>query len=167
MTFDKDPLRVVVGATGGAGSSLVRTLACAGVRVRAVTRSLPPGLPAGVEAAPADALDLARLCEVCKGAAVVYNCVNPPFTQWHALFPRVMNNLIVAAGRVDAVPVFADDTWMYGPPTGPLTEEHPQRPAGVLGALRAHLAATLLEAHRRGSVRTAIGRASELYGPGR
>ena len=166
MTFDTDQLHVVVGATGGTGSALVRMLACAGVRVRAVARSLPQVLPAGVEAASADALDLASMREVCKGAAVVYNCVNPPFTQWHALFPRVMNNLIVAAGRADAVLVFADDTWMYGPPTGPLTEEHPQRPAGVLGALRAQLAATLLEAHRQGSVRAAIGRASELYGPG-
>jgi nucleoside-diphosphate-sugar epimerase len=165
MVVDTKQLHVVVGATGGTGSALVRLLAGDGARVRAVGRNLPEGLPAGVEPVQGDALDVERMCDVCQGAHVVYNCVNPPFTQWHALFPQVMDSLIIAAGSVGATLVFADDTWMYGPASGPLTEEHPQRPAGTLGALRARLAATLLDAHRQGRVRAVIGRASELYGP--
>jgi nucleoside-diphosphate-sugar epimerase len=166
MNNNTKQLHVVVGATGGTGSALVRTLAGDGARVRAVSRNFPEGLPAGVEFVKGDALDVDSMCEVCQDAHVVYNCVNPPFARWHVLFPQVMDNLIIAAGRAGATLVFADDTWMYGPPTGPITEEHPQQPAGALGVLRAILAANLLDAHRQGKVRAVIGRASELYGPG-
>jgi nucleoside-diphosphate-sugar epimerase len=156
---------VVVGATGGAGGALVRELVARGARVRAVSRGRPKAVTPGVEFVQGDATDLARMREVCRGASVVYNCVNPPLAQWDTLFPRVMETLIAAAGANRARLVFADDTWMYGPPSGPLTEEHPQRPAGALGTLRGQLAATLLAAHQRGEVQAVIGRASELYGP--
>jgi nucleoside-diphosphate-sugar epimerase len=112
-----------------------------------------------------DATDPESMRAVTEGASVVYNCVNPPFAQWRVLFPRVNDALIAAASGTGATLVFADDTWMYGPPLGPLTEDHPIRPAGEKGAIRAELAARLLDAHRRGTVRAVIGRASELYGP--
>lgn len=163
--MSSNTLHVVVGATGGTGSALVQALARQGARVRAVSRGVSGALPASVESVQADALNIASIREACQGAQVVYNCVNPPFAQWHTLFPQVMDNLIAAAGHTGATLVFADDTWMYGPATAPLTEEHPQRPAGPLGALRGQLAATLLDAHRRGAVQAVIGRASELYGP--
>lgn len=160
-----DRLHVVVGATGGVGRALVRALVMRGERVRAVSRSAAPGLPAAAEFVSGDATDAARMRALVAGASVVYNCVNPPFTQWRTLFPRINTTLIEAAASAGATLVFADDTWMYGPPAGLLNEEHPSRPAGEKGAIRAELADTLLDAHRRGDVRAVIGRASELYGP--
>jgi nucleoside-diphosphate-sugar epimerase len=130
-----------------------------------VSRSTARGLPQAVEFVAGDATDAASMRAVAAGASVIYNCVNPPFTQWRELFPHINQTLIAAAGSTGATLVFADDTWMYGPPTGPLTEEHPSQPAGAKGALRAELADRLLDAHRRGDVRAVIGRASELYGP--
>lgn len=159
-------LHVIVGATGGTGSAILRELVARGEQVRAVGRRVPRELPAGVEWMHGEATDAASMREVAAGAAVIYNCVNPPFAQWRELFPRVNEALIAGAGRAGATLVFADDTWMYGRPAGPLTEEHPQRPAGPKGALRAELADSLLAAHHRGTVRVVIGRASELYGPG-
>jgi nucleoside-diphosphate-sugar epimerase len=54
---------------------------------------------------------------------------------------------------------------MYGPTSGPLTEDLPYRATGPNGQTRAKLALTLLEAHQTGRVRAAIGRASDFYGP--
>jgi nucleoside-diphosphate-sugar epimerase len=162
---ETNDLHVVIGASGGTGSVLVRELVARGRRVRAINRSGRVEVPGGVEVVAADAADPAQMRAACRGAAVVYNCVNPPLAAWPTLFPRVMGATIAGAAAAGAILVFADDTWMYGPPTGPLTEDHPQRPVGRKGALRARLAATLLEAHRRGDVRAVIGRAPELYGP--
>jgi uncharacterized protein YbjT (DUF2867 family) len=75
----EEGLHVVVGASGGTGSAVVRELHAAGRRVRAINRSGRMPVPRGVVVVGADATDAARMREACAGAAVVYNCVNPPF----------------------------------------------------------------------------------------
>jgi len=72
---------------------------------------------------------------VCTGATAVYNCVNPPFAQWRAVYPEVMRSLIAAAGASGAVLAVADDTWMYGRVDGVMTEETPAGPVTDLGVL--------------------------------
>lgn len=156
-------MHVVVGATGGTGSALVAELVERGEKVRAVSRRGGPAMP-GVDVVAADASDAARMREVCAGAEAVYNCVNPPFAQWRAVYPEVIRSLIAAADG--AVLVFADDTWMYGRVRGPMTERTPARPVTDLGVLRAWLAELTLAAHHRGDARVVIARAGELYGPG-
>jgi hypothetical protein len=46
-----------------------------------------------------------------------------------------------------------------------MTEAAPVDPVGAKGVLRAWLAETVLAAHARGTCRTVVGRAGELYGP--
>ena len=157
-------MHVVVGATGGTGTALVRELLDRGQKVRAVSRRGDCAVP-GVEAVAADAGDAAKMREVCAGASAVYNCVNPPLTQWRELFPEVIRSLVAAAGAADAVLAFADDTWMYGRVDRPMTEDTPVRPATELGVFRAWLAEMTLAAHLRGDARTVIARGGELYGP--
>lgn len=60
----------VHGATGAQGSAAVRQLLTAGHRPRAVVRR-PQGLPPGVEAAPADLLDLDALVAAYTGVDAV------------------------------------------------------------------------------------------------
>lgn len=159
-------LHVVVGATGGTGSALLRELVLRRKRAVAVSRSGRAVVPEGVEVLAGDATDGPRMREVCRGATVVYNCVNPPFTRWEEDFPRIMESTIEATEAAGAKYVFADDTWMYGRVRGPMTEDTPHRPVSRKGALRARLAETLLDAHASGRVRAVIGRGAELYGPG-
>lgn len=163
---DAGPLHVVVGASGGTGTALVRELLRRGRRVRAVNRSGRMSLPPGVEQVAGDATDADRMREVCRGAAVVHNAVNVPFVRWRADFPRAVDGVLAGAGAADAVMVLADDTWMYGRFDGPVTESQPVRPVSDKGVLRAWLAERVMAAHARGAVRTVIGRATELYGPG-
>ena len=163
---DVDKIHVVVGASGGTGSALVRQLASQGRRVRAVNRSGTMTAPAGVEVVAADATRPEQMQEVCKGAGVVYNAVNPPFQRWRDDFPSVVDAILDGARAADARMVFVDDTWMYGRVSGPMTEDLPYRPVSNKGVLRAWLAERILAAHVAGQVRTVIGRAPELYGPG-
>ena len=101
----------------------------------------------------------------CWGATTVYHCVMPPLLRWRADFPPVTDALLAAATSAAARLVYADDTWMYGRVTGPMTEDLPHRPVSDKGVLRAWLAERVLAAHSSGQVATVIGRAPELYGP--
>src|SRR5215207_9159615 len=111
---DADGVHVVVGASGGTGSALVRELVARGRRVRAVNRSGRLTVPPGVEVVAADATDAWRMQEVCRGAGVVYNAVNVPFVQWRTTFPAAVDGVLAGARAADARMVFVDDTWMYG-----------------------------------------------------
>ena len=163
---DADKVHVVVGASGGTGSALVRELLGRGRRVRAVNRSGRLEAPAGVEVVAGDATDADRMREVCRTAGVVYNAVNVPFQRWRESFPPAIDGVLAGAQSVDARMVFVDDTWMYGRVSAPMTEDLPYRPVSNKGVLRAWLAERVLAAHATGHVRTVIGRAPELYGPG-
>lgn len=160
-----DGAHVVVGASGGTGSALVRELVGRGRRVRAINRTGRLDAPPGVEVAAGDARDADRMREVCRGAGVVYNTVNVPFAQWRESFPAAVDGVLAGARAAGAPMVFADDTWMYGRVTGPMTEDLPYRPVSDKGVLRAWLAERVIAAHTSGQVRTVIGRAPELYGP--
>jgi nucleoside-diphosphate-sugar epimerase len=162
---DADRMHVVVGASGGTGSALVRELVGRGRRVRAVNRSGRLAVPEGVEVMAGDATDPGRMLEVCRGAGVVYNAVNVPFTQWREKFPPAVDGVLAGAAASGARMVFVDDTWMYGRVNGPMTEAMAPRPISHKGVLRAWLAERVLAAHQSGHVRTVIGRAPELYGP--
>jgi nucleoside-diphosphate-sugar epimerase len=162
---DADKVHVVVGASGGTGSALVRELVRRGRQVRAVNRSGRLRAPDGVEVMAGDATDPERMREVCRGAGVVYNAVNVPFPQWRESFPRAVDGVLAGARAADARMVFADDTWMYGRVSAPMTEDLPYRPISNKGVLRAWLAERVLAAHTAGHARTVIGRAPELYGP--
>lgn len=158
-------LHVVIGATGGTGTALVRELRRRGHRVRAVNRTGDGRFGDDVEVAAGDATDAAGMRELCQGATAVYNCVNPPFDRWTTTFPDAVRGTVEGAAAAGARLVFADDTWMYGRVRAPMTESTPVRPVGGKGVLRAWLAELVLAADARGTCRTVIGRAGELYGP--
>ena len=159
-------LHIVLGASGGVGNALARELVAQGKRVRAVNRSGKADLPANVEMLRGDALDADSIRAACAGASVVYNCVNVPYPEWAAKFPSMMRNITEAACAANAKLIFADNLYMYGPVAGMMTEDLPYNAMGHKGKLRAQMANELMEQHRAGKVRVAIGRASDYYGPG-
>lgn len=158
-------LHVVLGATGGIGSALVEELVERGHRVRAVSRS--GNTSAGAEGFRADVSSSAGAKAAASGAAVVYHAAQPEYTRWTEEFPAMTEAIIEGAASAGSKLVFADNLYMYGPGSEqPMTEETPQRAEGKKGKVRILMAEKLLEAHRAGRVRVAIGRASDYYGPG-
>jgi len=162
---DEDRLHVVFG-TGQVGSALVAHLAGLGVAVRAVSRSRPPAL-AGVDWRAADVTDPEVAADAAKGASVVYQCVNAPYTQWPERFPPLQRGVLAAAERNGALLVALENLYGYGPTDGrPMTEDLPLAATTVKGRTRAAMTAELLAAAKAGRVRIAIGRASDFFGPG-
>lgn len=163
--MNNNDLHVIFGASGGAGSALARELVERGKRVRAVTRSGNVTLP-GVESIKADAANLDEARQACQGAAVVYNCANVPYPDWLKKFPSIFDGITEGAASAKARLIVADNLYMYGRVSAPLTENLPYRATTRKGKLRAQMAEALMAAHQSGKVRVAIARGSDYYGPG-
>jgi nucleoside-diphosphate-sugar epimerase len=162
----EDRLHVVFG-TGQVGSALAAHLAGLGIAVRAVSRQRPATLAGGVDWRAADVTDPEAAADAAKGASVVYQCVNAPYTQWPELFPPLQRGVLAAAERTGALLVALENLYGYGPTGGrPMTEDLPLAATTVKGRTRAAMTAELLAAAEAGRVRLAIGRASDFFGPG-
>jgi len=166
MTVTQE-LHVIFG-TGQAGAATARALAKAGRRIRVVNRSGQPNpwLPAGIEVRSADAADPASAVAAAQGASVIYQCLNAPYNRWPEVFPGLQAGVLQAAGDLGARLVVLENVYMYGLVDGPITEDLPYRAQTRKGRVRAHMSRELIDAHERGKVQVAIGRASDYYGPG-
>ena len=168
---------VVFGASGQVGAQLVAWLSGHPeyADVRAVSRSGSiPGcadLP-GVTAVKGDALQGEDAERLCSGVDVVFNCVGLPYSSkaWATLWPPITENLLHAAGSAGAVLVVADNMYCFGPEGArrmPLASTDEQFTSyGVKPAIRARIVTRMLEAHRAGTCKVALVRASDFFGPG-
>ena len=158
-------LHVVFGA-GQVGRVLAAVLAGRGLSVRVLSRHRPPELADGIDWRAADATDPDAASDAAKGAAVVYQCLNAPYTQWPELFPPLQRGVLAAAETSGALLVVLENLYGYGPTGGkPMTEDLPLAATTVKGTTRAAMTAELLAAAKAGRVRFAIGRASDFFGP--
>ena len=155
----------VVLGTGPLGLAVVRALRDRGESVRAVNRSGDAPVPSEVAVAQADLSDSERARVACRDASVVYFCVQPPYADWPALFPPLLENTIDAAADAGARLVVGDNCYMYGPVDRPLTEDLPAEATGQKGRTRAEMGRLALRAHEEGRVAVTIGRAADFYGP--
>lgn len=156
-------LNVVFGA-GALGRAVARALVAKGKRVRVVTRK-GAGAPPGAEGHKADASDAKATAVACEGATVVYHTATPDYTQWADLYPPIQRGVIEGAAAAKAKLVSAESVYMYGPVDGPMTEDLPHAATTRKGRIRADLAKMAMEAHEKGRVRVALGRAPDFYGP--
>ena len=161
----RDELHVVFGS-GPVGLAVMRELLAQGKRVRLVNRSGTAADPESVEVVKANAADPKSTRQVCRDATAVYNCVNAPYPDWTTLLPPMHAAIIQGAAMANAKLVVAENLYMYGPVSGPITEDLPSHPTTRKGQVRAQLAEELMAAHRAGIVRATSGRASDFYGPG-
>jgi nucleoside-diphosphate-sugar epimerase len=177
---------LVIGA-GVIGSRVAQLLAERGDRVIVASRrgSVPktperPGAPAGapgVTHVAADAADAAAMARLADGAAVIYNCVNPPYHRWPADWPPIAASVLAAAERSGAVLVTLSNLYGYGPAgrslgagaydeAHPMTEATPLAATGPKGRIRARVWQDALAAHQAGRVRATEVRPSDFVGPG-
>jgi nucleoside-diphosphate-sugar epimerase len=163
---DNGELHVVFG-TGAVGMSVMDELVQrAPRRVRMVNRSGRARVPHGVEVVGGDATDEAFTREDSEGASVVYFALNPPYNKWPELFPGLQAGVLEGAASAGAKLVAMENLYMYGSTYGrPLTEDLPYAANTRKGRVRAMMSKELMEAHKSGRVRVAIGRASDFFGP--
>ncbi|KIQ63568.1 hypothetical protein TR51_33650 [Kitasatospora griseola] len=152
---------LVVGA-GPVGSATARLLAERGEEVVVVTRTASSAAPLdGVPRLRLDASDAQALAEAADGAAVLYNCANPPYHRWPEVWPPLAASLLAAAERSGAVLATVSNLYGYGAVDGPMSPDTPLRPVSDKGEVRAAMWRDALAAHRAGRVRVTEVRGSD------
>jgi nucleoside-diphosphate-sugar epimerase len=159
------PLHVIFG-TGAIGLATFEALRRRGETVRLVNRSGHAPVPDDTEVIRGDAADPRFSVDVTRGARVIYQTLNPPYSRWLEEWPPLQAGVLTAAQTHGARLVSMENVYMYGRPAGrPLTETRTNAAHTKKGKLRAQMATELLTAHHDGRVEVAIGRASDYFGP--
>jgi nucleoside-diphosphate-sugar epimerase len=156
-------LHVIVGK-GPVGRTTAEELVSRGHEVRVLSRSGGQSTEV-IEHRQVDATDAAALTGAARGAAALYNAVNPAYHRWATDWPPVAAALLTAAERTGAVLVTMSNLYGYGRPSGPMTPETPLAATDVKGRVRAQMWEDALAAHRAGRVRVTEARASDFVGP--
>jgi len=165
--MSQNELHVVFG-TGALGKWTTRELVRMGKRVRMVSHSgkADSRIPSEVEVVQGDAYDINHNIEITKNAVAIYQCAQPPYHTWVEKFPSMQKAILDAASVNGAKFIVGDNLYMYGDTNGqPIREDMPYQAHTKKGKVRGEMANTVMEAHRSGKVRAAIGRASNFFGP--
>lgn len=161
--MSESPLHVVLGS-GPLGLAVVRELLTCGKSVRLVNRS-GQSSQTGIEVFRADLSNPEQAKQACKGAAVVYICVQPAYQRWVQEFPGLLATIIDAAASASAHLVMGDNLYMVGEVNGPIHENLPNAAQTRKGKTRARMSDMLFSAHQSGKVPVAIGRGADFFGP--
>ena len=156
---------VVVGA-GTVGSALARLLAERGEEVVVLSRSGSGPKHPAVRRVAGDAASPDVVGAASRGAAVLYNCANPPYHRWPTAWPPIAAALLAAAQAEGAVLATVSNLYGYGPVEAPMTEDLPLAAAGVKGRTRVEMWRRALAAHESGRVRVTEVRGSDYLCPG-
>ncbi|MDX2287087.1 MAG: NAD-dependent epimerase/dehydratase family protein [Bacteroidia bacterium] len=159
-------MQTILGANGVISKNLAQALAGHTSQIRLVSRS-PRAVNRGDELFAADLTDAAQTSAAVAGSEIAYLTVGLPYKTavWQAQWPVVMRNVIDACKQHQVKLVFFDNVYLYGPVSGPMTEETPIRPSSRKGAVRAQIAQMLLDEMRQGNIQALIARAADFYGP--
>ncbi|WP_292218306.1 NAD(P)H-binding protein, partial [Mesorhizobium sp.] len=106
----------ILGANGRLGRVVGKAFIDAGFDVRAVTRSgkVPAELK-GATAIAGDALDRDSLIRATQGVDIIFNGLNPIYTDWGKCLPMAEN--VMAACRANgALHLFPGTVYNYGSP---------------------------------------------------
>ncbi len=168
-TEPKKQTALVLGATGGIGSAVARTLLDRGYSVRAMHRdaATQAGKTPRYEWVAGDSMRRDDVVSAAKGVDLIVHAVNPPgYRNWGKLVLPMIDNTIAAAEAVGARILMPGTVYNYGPDEYlAITEDSPQRPVTHKGKIRVKLEQRLEEASRRGT-QIILVRAGDYFGPG-
>ena len=156
-------LHVIVGK-GPVGSTTAGELVARGHTVRVLSRSGGASTDT-VEHRQVDAADADAVAAAARGAAALYNAVNPAYHRWTTDWPPVAAALLTAAERTGAVLVTMGNLYGYGRPARPMTPETPLAATDAKGLVRARMWTDALAAHAAGRARVTEVRAADFVGP--
>ncbi|MBM9403725.1 NAD(P)H-binding protein [Gluconacetobacter azotocaptans] len=157
---------LVVGARGGIGGAVARSLLRHGWRVRGLARR-PAGDVPGMEWIAGDAMDRAAVVRAAQGVQAVIHAVNPPgYRNWGTLVLPMLDNSMAAALAAGARLVLPGTVYNFGPDAfADPGEDAPQRPLTRKGAIRVEMERRLRDAVPAG-LRSLVVRAGDYFGPG-
>ena len=141
--MDQQKTALVLGATGGIGGEVARTLAQRGWHIRALRRAsaeTPKGNPAFTWIT-GDAMNVADVISAADGVSLIVHAVNPPkYRNWGKLVLPMIDNTISAACASGATILLPGTVYNYGPDAFPiLKEDSPQNASTRKGAIRSEM----------------------------
>jgi nucleoside-diphosphate-sugar epimerase len=155
----------ILGANGRLGRVVGKAFMEAGYDVLAVTRA--GTVPAELEGAPAiavDSLDRASLTRATEGAGIVFNGLNPIYTEWEKWMPMA-ENVMAACLANGALHLFPGTVYNYGSPMpAAISEDTPFNPTNEKGRIRVAMEALFRREAEAGRVRTVILRGGDFFG---
>ncbi|HHY74752.1 MAG TPA: SDR family NAD(P)-dependent oxidoreductase [Bacillus bacterium] len=158
---------LVLGASGGMGSSIVKELAQRGIDTIAFARGKEKldklfQNEEKVTIWPGDIFELENLKKAASGVDVVFHAMNIPYPEWEGKLPVLVKNIIEASKDANAKLVLVDNIYAYGRNPGTLvTEETPKNPHTKKGKIRLQLEAMV----KNSNVPYIIAHFPDFYGP--
>lgn len=158
-------LHTILGANGTIATELIPVLQSHKLNIRLVSRN--PKKVDGAESVQADVLNYDEVLKAVLGSEVVYLLIGITYSIkiWQQQWPVIMRNVIAACKVTGARLIFFDDVYMYGRVNGMMTENTPYQPTSRKGQIRADIACMLLQEMAAGTIKAAIARAVDFYGP--
>lgn len=157
----------VLGANGRLSRTVAKAFLEADYDVIAVTRFGKP-LPelTGARFAAADAMEVEELIRATRGADIIFNGLNPLYTEWEEKVMPMARNVLAACKASGALHLFSGNVYGYGSPMPEvLTEDTPMRPTTEKGRIRVAMKQMFRrEAERPGGVQTIVLRAGDYFG---
>lgn len=167
MTSLSTRAALVIGATGGVGGEVARTLVAQGWRVLGLNRrpELAPAI-AGVTWLRGDAMNAGEVAAAARGVQLIVHAANPPgYRNWSGLALPMLESTIEAAVAERALILFPGTIYNFDPGIGAhLAEDAPQTPQTRKGAIRVEMERRL-HAATAGGARVLIVRAGDFFGP--
>ena len=162
---------LILGAAGRIGQIIALGFANAGWQVRAQARkALPPALHghARVQPVACDAAEVAVLTAAARGASVVVNALNPPYTEWERLAQPLADCALAVARASGALLMLPGNVYNFGREIPALlTPTTPERGDTPKARIRIEMERRLAAAATEG-VDTVVIRAGDFFGgPGR
>ncbi len=156
----------VLGANGRLGNEVVHAFHAAGYQVIAVTRNGHiRRAPQGITCRAAEVMNLQQLKKAVMGADIIFNAINPPYTEWLTSALPMARNIMAAARSQQALHLFPGNVYNYGQQIpARCTIETPMAAHGVKGKVRIEMEKLFRLAAAKYKIQTIILRAGDFYG---
>lgn len=157
----------VLGANGRLSRTVAKAFLEAGHTVIAVTRTGKPIAELqGAKFIAADAMIADDLIRATTGADIIFNGLNPLYTEWPEKVLPMARNVLAAAKANGAMHVFPGNVYGYGSPMPlELREDTPMRPSTEKGRIRVEMKRLFREeAEKPDGVQTIVLRAGDYFG---
>jgi len=158
---------LVLGATGGMGSALVKELVSREIQVVAFARNkgkleqLAQGNKL-IQVFKGDVFEKEDLLTAAADVDHIYHSVNIPYPEWAEKQPLLMNNILETAKERQLKLAIVDNIYAYGRANGePIDEKHPKQPHTKKGKIRLQLETMA----KQSGVPVLIAHFPDFYGP--